>query len=359
MDWIGDRNFNVWWNEEHRNIKRLNYSGTFFWRNMTGRKDVLRTKIQIGFTPKLELDYKQPALNKQQTLGMNANVFWSRDKEVWYNTTSDTLQRYRNEQTFQLYRNRASLGVTYRPKLFTTHQIRVEYNQNQVADTIIRVLNPLFFSNCVAKEHYWATEYQCSIDERDFKYYPKKGFFLNFSLKKNGLFKKDNNNALFLTTTWVQYITFSSKNSTELVFKARKELSGAPQSYYNTRALGYSSDFLRAYNYNVIDGSDFVYLKTSFRHQLFNTKIDMNPYIPADAPTVPTFPIALSVTFNNDFGFTNNPTNRQKNTLNNLPLWGGGIGIDIFIVNLYWVQVEANINQFKKRGLFLHYKAAL
>jgi outer membrane protein assembly factor BamA len=361
LPWIelADRNFNVWWNEKHHSLKRLNYSGTFVWRNMTGRKDPLRAKVQVGFTPKIELDYKQPALNKQQTLGMNANVFWSRDKEVWYNTIADKLQRYRNEQAFQLYRNRASLGLTYRPKLFTIHQVRLEYNQNKVADTIALVLNPNFFSNNATKEHYWAAEYLCSIDRRDFRYYPKKGFLLNFSVKKNGLLEKDNNQALFLTTMFAKYITFSSKNTAEIILKGRKEVSGAVQSYYNSRALGYNTDYLRAYDYNVIDGTDFAYLKSSFRHQLLDTKIDMNAYLPDDEVKVPTFPIAVSLTFNNDFGITNNPTNRQNNALNNRLLWGGGIGLDFFLLNRYWVQVETNINQSKKVGLFFRYKAAL
>ncbi len=361
LPWVelADRNFNVWWNEKKHSLKRLNYAGTFVWRNMTGRKDPLRAKIQVGFTPKIELDYKQPALNKQQTLGINANVFWSRDKEVWYNTIADKLQRYRNEETFQLYRNRASVGLTYRPKLFTTHQIRLEYNHNIVSDTIAHFLNPTFFSNGVAKEHYWAAEYISNIDRRDFKYYPKRGFLFIFSLKKNGLFEKDNNNALFLTATWVKYASLSSKSTAEFILKGRKEISGTPQSYYNSRALGYNSDYLRSYDYNVIDGIDFAYLKTSFRYHFFDTKIDLSSYLPENAMQPSTFPIEVSLTFNNDFGITNNPSNRQNNALNNRLLWGGGLGFDFFLLNRYWLQVETNINQSRKIGLFFRYRAAL
>jgi outer membrane protein assembly factor BamA len=47
---LSDRNFNVWWNEFDRSLKRLNYGLDWSQLNLTGRADVLKVKAQIGFT---------------------------------------------------------------------------------------------------------------------------------------------------------------------------------------------------------------------------------------------------------------------------------------------------------------------
>ena len=47
------------------------------------------------------------------------------------------------------------------------------------------------------------------------------------------------------------------------------------QPYRFLRALGYQEDFIRGYELYVIDGTAYAYMKTGFRHLLFDIKFDI------------------------------------------------------------------------------------
>ena len=44
---LADRNFNVWWEEQERSLKRINYGGRLTWLNLTGRRDLLKATIRL------------------------------------------------------------------------------------------------------------------------------------------------------------------------------------------------------------------------------------------------------------------------------------------------------------------------
>jgi len=52
---LADRNFNVWWVEQNRSLRRVNYGMRFYHINLTGRRDRLKTVVQFGFTRKYEI----------------------------------------------------------------------------------------------------------------------------------------------------------------------------------------------------------------------------------------------------------------------------------------------------------------
>ena len=54
---FADRNFNVWWVEQNHKLNRLNYTLQLSHRNLTGRRDLLTTYVQLGYEPKFQLTY--------------------------------------------------------------------------------------------------------------------------------------------------------------------------------------------------------------------------------------------------------------------------------------------------------------
>jgi len=104
---LADRNFNVWWSEQNRSFKRVNYGIRFVHLNTTGRRDPLKLQFHLGYTQKLELVYSFPALNKSQTFGVIGEFFYARNKEIAYKTVDHRLAFERREEEFPLQRFRS------------------------------------------------------------------------------------------------------------------------------------------------------------------------------------------------------------------------------------------------------------
>ena len=88
---LADRNFNVWWEEQERSLKRINYGGRLTWLNLTGRRDLLKATVQFGYTKKFELSYNRPMLGKSRNLGGFTEIHYSNRKEIAYITEESKL----------------------------------------------------------------------------------------------------------------------------------------------------------------------------------------------------------------------------------------------------------------------------
>jgi len=107
---LADRNFNVWWQEFNRSLKRVNYGIRFFHINTTGRRDQLKLVLQAGFTQKYELSYTLPALNGNDRLGLTGELFYVQNKDIGYITEGNRLLFQRRNDEILLQRFRGGLG---------------------------------------------------------------------------------------------------------------------------------------------------------------------------------------------------------------------------------------------------------
>jgi outer membrane protein assembly factor BamA len=356
---LADRNFNVWWKDKNHDLKRLNFQIGLNWNNFTGRRDRLRVSSEFGFARKYEIDYQIPGINAKRTVGLFFNTLYSKNKEVWYTTEKDRLQFYRDESTPQITRFRTSVGFSFRPKLRITHSLQVAYFDNIVTPEIAsNAKNPSFFLDSKTTQRYFSLNYKFAKDNRDNKFYAQKGYFLSINMQKDGLFSpKEDVQALYLTTVYAQYFKiYKDKFDLETITKVRKELTNKAQPYYNIRALGYSSDYLRGYEYYVIDGANYAYFKSSFRYNLVDKEIDYGELVP---PSLRYIPFKVWICVNNDLGYVKNNTTSVTNVLPNRLLWGRGIGLNVLFYRSNYFQLEASQNYFGKVGVFLHYKTLL
>ena len=113
--------------------------------NPTGNRDRLKLTLQDGYTKKYELDYFIPGINKSQTLGVFANVFFARGKEIAYITDENKLLFENFNDEFLIKRFRVSAGVSYRPAFYAYHTAKILYNDNGIGDRIAFDLNPEYF----------------------------------------------------------------------------------------------------------------------------------------------------------------------------------------------------------------------
>ncbi|MEL6863959.1 MAG: BamA/TamA family outer membrane protein [Bacteroidota bacterium] len=351
---LADRNFNVWWVDQNRDLDRINLGIRFYHLNITGRGDLLKAVGQFGYTQKYELEYSLPSFNKAQTFGLKTNLFFSRNREVNYTTFNNKQEFERVSDDFLLRRLRGEFRLIYRPAIFFYHEAGIEIHSNRTTDFVSSELNPDFFLDGRQEQQFLALRYALIYDRRDIKPYPLHGFYIKSVLRKDGLGFYDDRDALTLTTTYAQYFPITSRLNLEWILKAHIFFIREQQPYYNSRALGYGPDFLRGYELYVIDGLDFGYSQSSLRYELFDGELQFGPYMPLKKLKV--MPLRVYLSLNNDLGYTNDPYYQEGNPMTNRLLYGGGIGLDIITFYDKVTQIQFSVNHLGEKGLFLHHK---
>lgn len=349
---LADRNFNVWWTEFHRSLKRVNYGIDWNQLNLTGNADILKVKTQFGYANKYELRYSRPNFNRNQTIGLDFGVTYTRSHEVAYATAGNKLLFHVNRDEWQIVQLSAGGSVLWRPALFTTHRFTAEYRTSTVADSIAGFLNADFFLEGARKQRHMSLLYNLTFDHRDIHPYPLSGWLLVAELRQNGLLPGDNLHLFRAYVEYAKYFPFREKRmSLETVLRARTSLPRCRPPYFNNQALGYGGSFVRGYEYYVADGLDFGLLKTAFHVQIFDRTFNLGKYMPLQAFRV--FPIKLYFSLNSDLGYANDPYYAELNPLANRLLWGYGFGLDLIAYYNKTARFEWSWNDRGENGFFL------
>ena len=349
---LADRNFNVWWVEQNRALNRTNYGMEFAHLNFSGQKDKLKINIKAGYTNKYSIKYSLPFINKAQSLGIFSDFSYSRNREINFITVGNKQEFYGDEDQFVHQRFKAELGSTYRPGLRMQHTFSMVYQQIGVADTIAEVLNPNYLLGGRKLQRFFSFYYTFTFDYRDVRPYPLNGNYFAFTMEKDGLGFFQDRNGLTLTARYDQFFSFTDKFSTSFSTKGKVSLIRSRQPYNDNRAIGFGHDFLRGYEYYIVDGLDMVYLRTSFRYRLFKTNFRFGNWVFIDQ--FRRMPIRLYLSVNNNIGYANDPFDRENNFLNNRLLWGGGLGLDFIFYFDKVFRIEYSVNHLLEKGLFLH-----
>lgn len=355
---LADRNFNVWWNEFDRSLKRVNYGLDWTQLNLTGNADILKAKVQFGYSNKYELQYRRPIINRRQTVGFEAGITYSRAHEVAYRTEGNKLRFHVNPDIWQITQLSAGGSLLWRPMLFSTHRFTLEYRQTNAADSIAGFFNPDFFLESATRQQHLSLLYNLSIDYRDIRPYPLSGWLFVGELRYNGLLPADNLRLLRIYAEYARYFPFWEKRmSFETVLRARTSLPRSRPPYYNNQALGYGGSFVRGYEYYVADGLDFGLLKTAFHIQLLNREFNLGKMMPLQAFRL--LPVKLYLSLNNDVGYANDPWYADSNPLSNRTLWGYGFGLDLVMWYNKSCRFEWSWNDLGENGFFLRINAGL
>ncbi|MBL7774523.1 MAG: BamA/TamA family outer membrane protein [Saprospiraceae bacterium] len=324
---LADRNFNVWWSEFNRSLKRVNYGIAWTHLNLSGHADILRVNLNFGYSNRYELVYERPWLNRRQTLGFRVATGFSRTHEVAYRTGGNKQLFTVDPDNWQKNRYYANLSLRWRPKLLVDHSAILEYHFNQIADTITTIVNPDFFLDSRSRQRHFSLIYRFTIDKRDIRPYPLSGWLAVLDLRQNGLLPSDDLHLFRATAEWKKYTAFTPFLSLETVLKARVSLPRRQPPFFNNQALGYGNDLVRGYEFFVMDGLDYGLLRSSVHLRLFEHTFNFGKIVPMKAFKV--MPLKLYFSINNDLGYANDPYYAANNPLTNRLLYGYGIGLDI------------------------------
>ena len=122
------------------------------------------------------------------------------------------------------------------------------------------------------------------------------------------------------------------------------------QPYFFRGGLGTQTDYVRGYEYNVIDGYNYGLLRLDLKREIFN-----NTYsIPVNYFTA--IPVRIYPKIFVDAGYIGNPI-QGSSKLSNQVLYSVGAGLDIVTLYDIKIRVEFAWNRLGQNGLYLHFNS--
>ncbi len=350
---LADRNFNLWWRDYEHDFRRINAGFILHHANVTGRRDRLKITAQLGFTRKLDLDYALPFFDRVQRWGLGFRLFLSDSQYLRYNTV-DNKEVFRYDPSERLLHRFQLIGrLQRRPALHSLQRLEMGFFRTRIAAVVAEDLNPDFLGEGRPLQRYFLLRYTFEWDDRDVRPYPRRGMYLSFSLEKRGLGVFKELRAAYGEVLLKHYLPLRRRAGLESIFRSRIAIQRGPQPYYNSRALGYGKDFLRGYEYYLVDGLDMAFAKWSLRLPLWNRVWNWGKAMPVAG--LRKMPLRLYFCVNGDLGYVHNPWHGAGNSLSDSWLWSTGVGLDIVSYYDKVFQIQLSGNRLGEIGLFLHW----
>ncbi|PHI20218.1 hypothetical protein CEQ90_08490 [Lewinellaceae bacterium SD302] len=325
---LADRNFNVWWRDQNRDLDRVNIGAKFTHYNFSGRRDKLRATFQYGYTRKYGGSYRYPYLGKKKNFGVGLGFGISSQREQNYQTVDNQQLFYEDRDNF-VYRSWNAFGsLSYRRKLFLTQRLRLEVRRDRVVDSIA-ILNPFFFREGRRSQRYFKLEYEWTNDRRDIRKYPWDGSYLRFRFTKEGLGIFKERDGMTLRGDYRKFTPLGKKTSLNTSIAVKYSPIRSRQPFLENRAIGFGSDGLVGYQFYVVDGLDMLILRTGLRRELIRSKLTLPKIVFLDA--FRSIPFRILVSTQIDQGWAGGPYNEGRNPLANKWLVGGSAGLDLVL----------------------------
>ena len=344
-----DRNLSAFFNDG--DWSRINYGLMLVSNNFRGRAETLKVKFRFGYKQQFQLFYDVPYLTADKKHGLAVQLSLYRQHEKHYATDSCRLQYFRDNSKPVIRNQDLFLFYTYRPKYDVRHIVTASYANANVADTII-ALNPDYFGTQTSHTQYLTLSYTFDWDTRDYKFYPLKGHNLTLEVGKIGLNLLDNE----LDGSW--YTRLSAYKYFDLGHRFYAGVGGLakyspdkPQPYYTEQALGYL-DYLRGFEYYVIDGQRFVTGRAFAKFALLPMQIKKIDSWSWDEFNKVHYSFYLNMFV--DAGYVDDARKGTNNYLSNKLLTSVGLGLDMITYYDIVFRLEGTLTRQGKSGLYVH-----
>ena len=348
---LADRNFNVWWTEQNADLGRVNVGFKVRHRNFSGRADRLALSVQSGYTSKAEAVYTVPYVDRARVIGLEMGYLVDRNREWAFRTVGGIQTFYGSDTAAVLRRRRYRIGITLRPGIYVNHLLQFERQVTRADSALALEGNPDFFGDGRLRQGFSGLLYQVTYDRRDVRRFPLAGAYARFGLHKRGLGAGDDLNRL---DTWLSVARYqplgSSAFNLALEGKAKVDVVRTPVPYFSRVSLGFGDDFLRGYQFYVVDGLDYAFAKATLRARVFDQSLRM-PFLPLKMMQV--VPVRVFAGVHYDVGGARDPFDTPGNVLANRVLSGYGVGL---YANAWYGQVfvlEYSRNEFGDWGWYL------
>jgi outer membrane protein assembly factor BamA len=351
-----EQNFNTWW--LNPTLYRLDYGLYLNQYNFLGRKQTLSFAIRLGYVEQYGITYTIPYIDKAKRSGLVFGVSYSRAREIPYGSQNNEFLFYRDDANPVRQDWGTRVTYTYRQGFYNTWFAETRFVHAQIQDTL-KSLNENYFSNNQSSLEYVSFSAGFVRDLRDSKPYPLRGYYINTSLTcyTLGLVPGQNADIWSFNLMLRKYLHLGGRFYAGTSFKGR--YTGNEQvPFYLQSTLGYK-DYVRGYEYYVMEGQSFGLLKNVVRYELVKPHIRKIPYLPWEKFN--TFHYAFYADLFADLGYIQNLNNKPEmgNTLDNTMLYGYGAGIDFVTYYDFVLRAEVALNKMGECGFFLHLNSPL
>lgn len=353
---LADRNFNDWWVNRNRDLKRVNLGMQITQYNFRGRGERLRVVGQTGFENWISFSYDIPYIDKKQKVGLLVTTNYLEAKNLVYDTENNTrvFASSQNEKLRTLYFNQ--IQVSYRPRFYDFHFLTMTHSYANIADTIA-VLNPSYFEGGATSQRFLRVSYGYSWDRRNNRNYPTTGEWYSASISKSGILKGDDIDFWQAGMSLSKYIDLGNKN----YFAAN--LIGVftypeQKAYFNYPTIGLLRNTIRGYDLNVIEGSSYVIQKNEIKRKLFSFEKDISNFMPIKQ--FPTFPVTAFGKIIFDQGYARGFSGYDgSDLLDDQYVYSYGIGVDFLLIYDFLIKLEFTRNKLGDNNFFLNFKYTL
>ncbi len=343
---LADRNFNTWWVQQNHDFSRANVGVTIYDYNFRGNLENLSATIQLGYTQKYALNYQIPYIDKQQKWGVGFSISVAQSRQTYFATDSNKLEYVTsNNNSDILLQTEASINFVYRPAYATRHRLTITYKDYSVSDTVLQ-LNPLYYADRSDRARMVEFLYRLELNYVDNWNYPLYGFKLvGYAVSRIGIQGLSAQNFINIETG-----VFGSplpKWYVSCILRGRLT-TPEKQPYYFEGGLGTQTDYVRGYEYYVIDGSQYGVVRFDLKREIFN-----NTYrLPLQYFT--TIPLRIYPKIFADVGYIKNNQPSYNSFLDNRVLYSIGAGVDIVTLYDLKIRLEFAYNHLAQNGLYLH-----
>ena len=345
---IIDRNFNDWWVNHNHDFNRLIYGLSLYHFNMRGMNERMTMTAQFGFTKRFEIDYSMPYIDRSQRHGLSFNAKYLEYNNLHY-ATEDNKRIF--IETENLLRTTYGFGASYtlRNSFYTRHSFGLEYNNTNVADTVLQ-LNPNYLGTGTNDQVLLKASYQFSVDKRDIAAYPLNGFNFSVGAYQIGFGLENSVYKTGFDATYARY--FDLKKGFYVNNLTSVNISTPPdQPYTLLTGLGFNNRLVRGYELYTVFAQNFFLNKSTFKKALFtgstrwkSMPLEQFQYIP--------YGLYIKTYF--DVGYAKNTINLEGNSiLADKLLFGTGFGLDFVTMYDFIIRAEYSFNNIGENGFFL------
>ncbi|MEO6883649.1 MAG: POTRA domain-containing protein [Bacteroidia bacterium] len=347
-------NFNTWWLT--KDLSKINYGINLLRYNFLGLNQTIGIRIQDGYDQQLGIFYSIPYINKKQNSGLGFAVVYARNHEIDYATKNNVLEYYNDLNGYARTNLYERINYSNRQGIYNRYFAELRYNKCSIADSL-QTLATNYFSENTSSMNFFSAYAAFTCDHRDSKPYPLKGYYLGIGITKLGLGILQNTNldVLFVEASARKYWKLSNR------FYFASELKGKisdnnAQPYYVERALGYN-DYVRGYEYYVINGQNFGLMKNELRYEIIKPRVQKIKFLKWEKFNKPYY--ALYASIFSDIAYVQDNENFLYNNLANSWIYGSGVGLDLTTYYDGVFRIEYSVNRQMQSGFFLHFTAPL
>jgi outer membrane protein assembly factor BamA len=234
---LADKNFNLWWSDQNRDLSRVNAGVALEYKNMTGNNDRLAFGVQFGYSQILGMSYHRPNIGKLRQHGLGGRISYVRNREVNYGSMYDRRSFVRKEEFIRTYLE-ARVYYTFRRKVNIQHYFSLALFHENIADTVAQV-NPEYLGSGLRSVTYPEFTYRFQYQKLNSIQYPLYGQMFQAELSRSlGINHHINITQLRLEAGYFRKIFPRTYIS---VFAMTRFYLPIKQPFIRSRGLGYSS----------------------------------------------------------------------------------------------------------------------